>query len=145
MWWCNGALAPALLGMLVIGCAARAVEPASAASPRTVDGKVQAQKGQGGVAGDLQSMVEAALADAAHRAEPGIVPKVIDAQKVTWRDGSLGCPAPGRTYTMALVPGYRVRIQSGPAVLDYHASARGAPFLCPPGRATDPASNASVY
>ena len=143
--WCSGALAPALLGMLVIGCAARADEPMSASMPRAADSKVQAQKGQAGVAGDLQTMVEAALADAARRAESGTVPKLIDAKKVTWRDGSLGCPAPGRMYTMALVPGYRIRIQSGAAVLDYHASARGAPFLCPAGRATGPASDTSVY
>jgi hypothetical protein len=143
--WCSGALAPVLLGMLVVGCAARAVEPTPASMPRAADAKGQLQKGQAGVAGDLQTMVQAALADAARRAEPGTVPKVIDAQKVTWRDGSLGCPAPGRMYTMALVPGYRIRIQSGTAVLDYHASARGAPFLCPPERAADPASDASVY
>ena len=144
--WCSGALAPALLGLLVIGCAAGAVEPASAPPLRTPDGQaVQLQKGQAGVAGDLQTMTQAALADAARRAEPGTVPQLIDAKRVTWRDGSMGCPAPGRTYTMALVPGYRIRIQSGAAVLDYHASARGTPFLCPAERAADPASDTSVY
>jgi hypothetical protein len=39
---------------------------------------------------------------------------------------------------MALVPGYRIRIQAGDNVLDYHASRRGYLVLCPPGRSVDP-------
>jgi hypothetical protein len=141
----RGALAPALVGLLLAGCAARADEPPAAAQARTADGAAPGRKGQTAVAGDLQAVVQAALADAARRAGPGAVPRVLDAAKVTWRDGSLGCPMPGNVYTMALVPGYRIRIESGAEVLDYHASERGAPFLCPPGRATDPASGTSVY
>lgn len=95
---------------------------------------------------DLQAMVQAALADAARRAAPGAAaPTVLSAERVTWADGSLGCPQPGRMYTMALVPGYRIRIQSGAEQLDYHASLRGQPLLCPPGRGTEPAPRSGVY
>ena len=88
---------------------------------------------------DLQSMVIAALADATRRAGPGAAaPRLVHAEKVTWPDGSLGCPMPGRMYTMALVPGFRIRIQSGASELDYHAAERGSPFLCPSGQATEP-------
>jgi len=98
------------------------------------------------MAGDLQSMVSAALADAARRAPSGApAPTLISAEPVTWPDGSLGCPMPGRVYTMALVRGYRIRIQSGADALDYHAGARGLPFLCPPGRATGAAPDTRVY
>ncbi len=64
--------------------------------------------------------------------------QVISAEAVTWPDGSLGCPAPGGMYTMAQVPGYRIRIQAGPEVLDYHANRRGQLQLCPAGRAVEP-------
>ena len=88
---------------------------------------------------NLQSVTAAALQDAER--QTGLKPEmlsVVSAAAVTWPDGSLGCPQPGVMYTMALVPGYRVRIQAGERVLDYHASARGQLVLCPEGRAVDP-------
>jgi hypothetical protein len=95
---------------------------------------------------DLQAMVQAALADASQRAAKGAPPpNVISAERVTWPDGSLGCPMPGRMYTMALVPGYRIRIQSGAEQFDYHASMRGPPTFCPPDRATEPTPRSGVY
>ena len=63
---------------------------------------------------------------------------MLSAEAVTWSDGSLGCPQPGMMYTQALVPGYRVRIQAGGQVLDYHAGRSGQPALCPAERAIDP-------
>ena len=96
---------------------------------------------------DLQSMVRAALADAARRAAPGsATPTLLHAERVTWPDGSLGCPQPGRMYTMALVPGYRIRLQVGATLIDYHAGQHGAPFPCPSGRSTEPvAGNNPTY
>ena len=47
-------------------------------------------------------------------------------------------------YTMALVPGYRIRIKAGQQVLNYHASARGYWVLCPLGRAVDPAPRDAI-
>jgi len=90
---------------------------------------------------DLQSITRTALNDAARRTgREASTLKVISSEAVTWPDGSLGCPEPGKLYTMALVPGYRIRIQSGDQVLDYHASRRGYLVLCPPGRSVDPVS-----
>ena len=63
---------------------------------------------------------------------------VLPATDVTWSDGALGCPQPGRHYTQALVPGWRVRIVAGDQTLDYHASRRGQWLLCPAGRAVTP-------
>jgi hypothetical protein len=89
--------------------------------------------------GSLGAVVRAARADAARLTglEPGAI-EVVSAEPVTWRDGSLGCPQPGRLYTMALVPGYRVVLRVQGRQYDYHAGARGAPLLCPDGRAVDP-------
>lgn len=89
-------------------------------------------------------MTRAALDDAARRT--GLDRAylfVISAEAVTWPDGSLGCPEPGRLYTQALVSGYRVIIRAGTARLDYHAGLRGEPSLCPDGRAQAPLPDAS--
>ncbi len=86
---------------------------------------------------DLQSVIRAAVDDAARRTGQNVSAlQVISSEAVTWPDGSLGCPQPGVMYTMATVPGYRVRIQAGDTVLDYHASQRGYLVYCPGGRAT---------
>ena len=94
---------------------------------------------------DLDAMVQAALADAASRLPAGAsAPTVVSADAVTWPDGSLGCPVPGRMYTMALVPGYRIQIRSAGELLDYHAGQRGKPTLCPAGRGRAPASRSAT-
>ncbi|MDO8456521.1 MAG: hypothetical protein Q7T07_06380 [Burkholderiaceae bacterium] len=90
---------------------------------------------------ELALHIQAALADAARRTGiDAAALKVASAERVTWLDGSLGCPEPDMMYTQALVPGYRIRIKAGGETLDYHAGTRGAPLLCPPARAVDPAS-----
>jgi hypothetical protein len=89
---------------------------------------------------DLQSIIAAATRSAA--LQLGIAPETIEvvrAERVTWSDGSVGCPAPGMQYTQALVPGYRVILRAEGQELDYHAAANGHFALCPPGRAIDPA------
>lgn len=85
-------------------------------------------------------MTRAALADAARRLGDATAPapEVVSAERVVWRDGSLGCPQPGRAYTQALVPGFRVRLRAGERILDYHAGRSGVPQWCAPGLAQDP-------
>jgi len=118
---CKAAAAAALLALLFGGCARGEAPEARPVSPA------------------LQSKVQASLADAAKRTGLDTSAlKVVAAEQVTWPDGSLGCPAPGMMYSMALVPGYRIRIQAGAQQLDYHSSLNGQPALCPQGRATDP-------
>lgn len=58
--------------------------------------------------------------------------QVVQAQAVVWRDGSLGCPKPGRFYTQALVDGYKVVLEANNVTYDYHAGNRGNFFLCQP-------------
>jgi hypothetical protein len=63
--------------------------------------------------------------------------QVLAAEAIVWNDGSLGCPKPGEFYTEALVPGYRVVLESGGKQYSYHASEKGYFFLCEsplPGR-----------
>jgi hypothetical protein len=90
----------------------------------------------------LASITDAVLADAAQRTGLDRAGLTVDsALAVTWADGSLGCPEPGMNYTMALVPGYRIRVRAGEQLLDYHASRRGYFVLCPDGRSEEPAES----
>ena len=90
---------------------------------------------------NLQAATQAALADAALRSGVAIATlQLVRAESVTWPDGALGCPQPGRLYTQAVVPGYRIRIDARSTLFDYHASVRGSLQLCPPGRSVEPAA-----
>ncbi|WP_225753866.1 hypothetical protein [Actinotalea sp. Marseille-Q4924] len=72
-----------------------------------------------------------AVADLAERlgVEPASVTVVRD-EAVTWRDGSLGCPAPGMAYTQALTPGRLVVLEAGGRTVEYHSGGRRGLFLC---------------
>jgi len=56
--------------------------------------------------------------------------RVVTVEAVTWRDGSLGCPEPGRSYTQALVPGVRIVLEVDGATYDYRGTHRGGFRLC---------------
>jgi hypothetical protein len=134
----------AALCILLAGCAAMAQTVGNDANAGTQIGTLEPH-GAPNVTGAPAVMIEAALDDAARRsgmARTAI--KVITAEPVTWSDGSLGCPEPGMMYTQALVPGYRIVVQAGEERLDYHASTRGTPSFCPPGRAVAPIANESI-
>ena len=74
------------------------------------------------------------VADAAERTatEPDAV-EVVQAEAVTWNDGSLGCPEPDMFYTQALVEGYHVILRAGTEELDYRVGAAGGFRLCEDG------------
>ena len=81
----------------------------------------------------------AVVADAAKRfkvAESAVV--LTRAEQLTWSDGSLGCPEPGRTYTQMLVPGFRVVAKTDAGELAYHTDSLGNAVSCAPrARAKD--------
>src|SRR3569832_2027934 len=80
-----------------------------------------------------QPAIDAALADAAKRFS--VQAQVVKVERVTWRDGCLGCPQPDMMFTQALVPGWRLQLSAGERSFDYHASEQGRVVYCPPGRA----------
>jgi hypothetical protein len=92
-----------------------------------------------------EEMIAAAKADAAAR--KGVAEKeitVVSADRVTWSDASMGCPAPGRMYAQVLTPGYRIVLKVGQEKLSYHAGSVGKPVLCPADRALPPADSSST-
>jgi hypothetical protein len=125
----RGPLAGAwLAGALASGCA---LGQAAGEPPPAVEEKVMTNA--------PAEMIEAALDDAANRSTTARADiKVISGEAVTWPDGSLGCARPGMLYTQALVAGYRIVLQAGDLVLNYHTAARGKPVFCPASRVTAP-------
>jgi len=125
-------VAPTLVLMLLAGCAAKSGDDArppvagtgNAGQPQSVD---------------IHSIVEAATRDLSSRLniDPATV-AVVRTERVTWSDGSVGCPVAGMQYTEALVPGYQVVLRAGGQTFDYHAAANGHFVLCPPERAIEP-------
>ena len=55
---------------------------------------------------------------------------VVSAEPTTWNDGGLGCPEPGKMYTQALVPGYKIVLEADGKTMNYHASETGTVKLC---------------
>lgn len=75
--------------------------------------------------------------------EAGVEPDAFEvevAAEVTWSDGSLGCPEPGRAYTQALVDGYWVVLTNEGSTFDYRAG-QEADF----SRCTDGSPPASIH
>lgn len=56
--------------------------------------------------------------------------EVVLAQRVTWPDGSIGCPEPGMMYTQALVEGYRIVLAVDGDEVAYHGQDDQPPFRC---------------
>jgi hypothetical protein len=56
--------------------------------------------------------------------------EVDSAVEVTWPDGSLGCPEPGKVYTQALVDGWLIVLVNDGERYAYHQGGDGDPFLC---------------
>jgi hypothetical protein len=137
----------ACLVAALAGCAPRG-EPGEASGdppPAASDALSRPEPGMpvtSGVGAPLPpaELLAQALADASRRsgvAQQDLV--IVKSLRVTWRDGSLGCPEPGMSYTQALAPGWQLVIRAAGQDLDYRCADRGRFMLCPPGRGRDPA------
>jgi hypothetical protein len=72
---------------------------------------------------------DAIVADLAGRGVTG-TPELVSAEAVTWGDGSLGCPEPGKSYTQALEEGLRVIVVVDGVEYDYRFGSQPVPHLC---------------
>ncbi|MEJ2330086.1 MAG: hypothetical protein P8Z33_09520 [Gammaproteobacteria bacterium] len=64
--------------------------------------------------------------------------EVVTVRNVHWRSGAAGCPKPGMSYSMAIVPGILILLKSGGETYRYHAGLNREPFYCPAERAEAP-------
>jgi hypothetical protein len=78
-----------------------------------------------------QKLVTQAKEDLAHELSiPLSAISLLKFKEVVWPDSSLGCPRPGLAYTQVLQPGFLIRLSARGRSYEFHAGARGAPFLC---------------
>lgn len=64
--------------------------------------------------------------------------EVETARGVHWSSGAAGCPEPGMSYTMAIVPGVLILLKANGVTHRYHAGRNREPFYCPSARAEAP-------
>ena len=57
-------------------------------------------------------------------------PALVSAHAVTWNNGALGCPQPGRSYTQAMVEGMQVIVTVAGRSYDYRFGTTDSPRLC---------------
>lgn len=142
-------LVPALAVALLTACGSTDDEPSPGAepSPATSSGAAPTSpsptpdpgevEGGPGAGADLppdlrqQPTVARAIADAARRQNvPEARVQVAAWTPVTWNDGSMGCPQPGRAYTQALVDGWFLLLRVDMTLLAYHAGPDGTYAFC---------------
>jgi hypothetical protein len=88
---------------------------------------------------DIEQATAAARDDLAERLSiDNDAIEVVDARRVTWGNGALGCPEPGMMYTQALVPGYYIHLRYNGKDAYYHAGRDGRPMHCPAERSQPP-------
>jgi hypothetical protein len=88
---------------------------------------------------EIQAVVAAAMAAFAERTAVSLdAIEVIEARRVTWGDGAMGCPSPGMMYTQALVPGYYIHLRASGEDGFFHAGRDGRPVYCPADRSQPP-------
>ena len=106
-------------------------------SPDTTKPPLTTPPGDEGISGSPpewspgDDSVAFAVADLAFRLgvpEADIV--VVEQLEMMWRDGSLGCPQPGFSYTQALVDGSKIVLEHDDTSYSYHLGRGRAPFLC---------------
>ncbi|MER7558068.1 hypothetical protein ABTZ46_14075 [Nocardioides sp. NPDC126508] len=110
------------LGAMFAGCGSDATDPgANVSDVPTTSSPTPAE----------DPKVAAAIADLAER--QGVKSEqitVVSNDKVTWRDGSLGCPEPGKMYTMVLTDGVRVVLEAAGKTYEYHGGETGPVRFC---------------
>ncbi len=129
-------LALAGLALLITGCAGQGV-PMDSPSARPTFQTTGPMPPSGNTPGSNASVSpgrwQAILDDLARRGVANDQVELISAESVTFNDGSLGCPEPGKMYTQALVPGMRVQVRAAGTVHDYRFGSTDTPKLCERG------------
>ena len=121
---------------LALASCAGEPDATGAAEPQVLTGAAS-----GGEAA-LEDAVTAARADLAGRLGVGeSALTVLEARRVTWRSGDLGCPEPGMAYPQVLTPGVLVVLAADGTPYRYHGTPGAPPAYCPADRARPPASS----
>jgi hypothetical protein len=124
-----------VIGVVLPACATETPPPRAIAPPKRIPEVVETPAAPAGEPVNSAEMPRevrrAVVADAARRfrvAESAVV--ITRAERLTWSDGSLGCPEPGRFYTQNLVPGFRVVAKTSAGEFTYNTDTRGNVVTC---------------
>lgn len=123
------AAAAAGAALLVTGCASQGVpmDSPSARPPFQTTSPMPSTSASASVpAGRWQAILD----DLAARKVPTDAVELVSAESVTFNDGSLGCPEPGRMYTQALIQGMRIQVRVDAKLYDYRFGRGDNPKLC---------------
>ena len=91
----------------------------------------EASEGGRVVASGLEEELDLALRHASSATGESVEDiTVVSAERVTWNDGSLGCPDADGMYTQALVEGYRIILSVDGRERAYHGQEGLDPFYC---------------
>ena len=79
----------------------------------------------------LQRLVDLAIPDLATKLKVDeSTIELVEAQYVTWRDGSAGCPKPGMQYMQVLTNGARIVLRADGTIYHYHSGGNRPPSYC---------------
>jgi hypothetical protein len=125
------ALLPTAALLLLAACAGQAAMSSPPERSRDASPEADRPEPTAPTADISEAGLAALLASAAQEAGVALDEvRVVSAEEVTWPDGSLGCPEPGKAYTQALVPGFRVVLEIGDDELSFHAAQGGEFRFC---------------
>jgi len=83
------------------------------------------------IAPDEEKMADLARQDLAARlGVPLTEISVTRVEAVQWRDGSLGCPEPGKVYIQVIIPGYRIVLTARGKEYVYHSDQTRRVITC---------------
>ena len=112
-------------------------------STPTVIGELGAATRKGGgelsLGPGMQRLVDLATKDLSMKL--GVEPtgiEVMQAEYVSWRDSSVGCPQPGYQYLQVITNGSRIVLSFNKQVYHYHSGGNRPPSLCKKPSATAP-------
>ncbi len=88
---------------------------------------------------EMRRLVDLAKKDLAARLSvSGQEIEMLQAEFVTWRDSSVGCPQSGYQYMQVLTNGSRITLSANKQTFYYHSGGNRPPFLCEKPSLTEP-------
>lgn len=70
-----------------------------------------------------QALIDRAAAEISRQTNaPTTTVTLVSSAAVEWPDASLGCPEPGKSYIQVISPGYRMVLQAGSSLYEFHAT-----------------------
>ena len=111
------------VGLNLVGCSRVTKTQEILASPAEGDATQMNQPLPTSSNSVSQSLIERAKEDLAQRLSISTTEiNLVEIVEVEWSDSSLDCPQPGMEYLQVITPGYRIQLESGGNIYEYHSN-----------------------